>query len=343
MERTDIHRPSAIVPSDYEYVAVWTMNIQGFGDSQFILQERKICKSHMERTGGIYSHHEHGGSCDVCGNVLAIFLALFYHAKTNEYIRVGVNCAQKLEMSLDESRMNMFRRQLADAREAQAGKRKAISILSDAGLIAAWEVFTAEYPKHAESCKAAGQNQFGDDNGAENACTCDREAHIRQFDMYEERTIRDIVGKLVKYGNVSDAQKAFISKLIANIARRPIIEAERAAEREAAGPVPTGRVEMTGTVLSMKEVEVPAYGYSRFGGESTAWKLLIRLDNGSKVWGSRFANLEKGDNVKFTATVTASDKDAKFGFYKRPVVAKSPEEIILNVFQSEWPARECAQ
>jgi len=336
-ERTDAHRPSQIIPSDYEYVAVWTMNIQGFGDAQFMLQERETVRRHMERTKGNYAHVNTTGSCQVCGNVQAIFLALFYHAKSNEYIRVGVNCAQKLDMSLDEDKMNMFRRQLADAREAQAGKRKAIAILSDAGLIAAWEIFTAEFPKHTTDCKAAGVNKFGDDNGVENACTCDREIRIRAFDNYEERTIRDIIGKLVKYGNISDAQKGFISKLLGNITRRPIIEAQRAAEREAAAPVVEGRHEVVGTVLTIKEVQTDSsFHYD----DGVRWKALIRLDDGAKVWGSRFANIEKGDRIRFTATFTPSKDDAKFGFYSRPVAWVSPETRILQVFQAQWPAQE---
>src|SRR5579863_9831321 len=202
--RTDTHRPSEIIPSDYQYVAVWTMNIQGFGDAQFILQERETIRRHMERTAGTYAHVETSGSCQVCGNVQAIYLALFYHEKTNTYIRVGVNCAQKLEMSLDEAAMNMFRRHLADAHEAQAGKRKAIAILSDSKLIGAWEVYDAPFPTHSTDCKAAGIDAFGDDNGAHFECTCDRDARYKEYERWEERTIRDIVGKLVKYGNLSE-------------------------------------------------------------------------------------------------------------------------------------------
>jgi len=55
-ERNDIHRPSEIIPSDYQYVAVWTMNIQGMGDAEFIRREREIVKAHMERTGGKLVH-----------------------------------------------------------------------------------------------------------------------------------------------------------------------------------------------------------------------------------------------------------------------------------------------
>ena len=94
----------------------------------------------------------------------------------------------------------------------------------------------------------------------------------------------------------------------------------------------------------MKETE--GYGFSRYAPD-TVWKLLIRLDNGSKVWGSRFANLEKGSRVKFTASFEVSKDDPKFGFYKRPVVWQSLEQkkavkalqhAIATVNTEDWDA-----
>ena len=325
-QRNDIHRPSEIVPADYKYVAIWTMNIQGISDAEFMLREREISKAHMAKTGGQLRHYSHG-SCGICGNVQAVYLVLFYHAKSNEYITVGVNCATKLDMAFDVDGMSAFKRKVFVAREAVAGKKKAIAILSDAGLIDAWEIFTQVFPNHTEDCKAAGRNEHGDDNGVEHACTCEIEKRVREFDQYEERTIRDIVSKLVKYGSISDAQKGFISKLLGNIARRPIIAAERAAEREAAAPVEAGRQTVQGTVLSLKEVDAPRFSYYS---ADTAWKVLIRLDNGAKVWGSRFDNIEKGSRVHFTASFEQSKDDPKFGFFKRPrpfVPKPSKEEV----------------
>ena len=334
--RTDIHRPSAIIPSDYQYVAIWTMNIQGIGDCEFIRQERKIAKAHMDRTKGEVRHYSHG-SCGICGNVQAIYLVLFYHEKSNEYIVVGVDCAQKLEMEADFEGVTRFKKLCADAREQVAGKRKAIALLSDAGLIDAWEVYTTPWPVHTADCKSAGQNQYGDDNGIEFKCVCGLDERVREHDQYEERTIRDIVGKLIKYGNISDAQKVFVGKLLGNIVRRPIIKAQRAAEHEAAGPVPVGRVIISGTVTYTKEVERPVYGFSRWdsgSGYETVTKLIIRLDNGSKVYGSRFANLEKGDRVTFKATVKVSPTDTKFGFYSRPttdVMSAADKKFVKTV------------
>lgn len=280
MIRTDIHRPSEIIAADYSYVAVWTMNIQDLGDAEFILREREIAKSHMARTGGQLQHFGNG-SCSVCGNVLAIYLVLFYHAKTNTYITVGVDCAAKLDMGFDADAMKLFKRNVSNAREAQAGKRKAIAILSDLNLIDAWEI---------------------------------SENYDTDTAKYEELTIRDIVCKLVKYGSISEKQSAFVAKLLTKIQQRPIIEAQRQAEREAAGPVPVGRVRMEGEVLSVKTVERNTYYYGDSGLDT---KVLIKLANGSKVYGNRFANIERGDKIVFVATVEASKDDVKFGFFKR--------------------------
>jgi hypothetical protein len=317
--RNDIHRPSAIQPEDYEYVAVWTMNIQGFGDCRFMMRERETVKRHMDRTSGTYANVVTTGSCQICGNVQAIFLALFYHAESNQYLKVGVNCAQKLGLSLNQDSMNNFRRNLADAREAQAGKRKAIAILGDLNLISAWEIFTEEYPKHAEDCAVKDRFNEVNGNGYSDGCTCNFVQNVRAFDQFPEHTTRDIVGKLVQYGSVSEKQIDFLRKLAKQIIDRPIIQAQRQAESDAAGPVPTGRTQMTGVVLSVKTVERETRFY---GDAGLSTKVLIKLENGSKVYGNRFQNVEKGDTVTFVATVTQSDRDPKFGFFKRPTLPK---------------------
>jgi len=315
--RTDIHRPSEIIPADYQYVAVWTMNITGFGECEFILRERQICKEHMEHTGGAL-HHYSNGSCGICGNVQAIYLVLFHHAKSNEYIVAGIDCAQKLDMHVDSSAMKVFKRRCADAREQIAGKRKAIALLGDAGLIDAWEVFTADYPKH-NACTITFTD-YGEESGE---CSCGLRDRLKDYMAFPEATIRDIVGKLVKYGSVSEKQTAFIGKLLKQIADRPIVEAARKAERDAAGPVPVGRVEMQGEVVGVKQVE--GMSFSR-NADGVRTKLVIKLENGSVVFGARFANLDKGDKVHFVASVEASQNDPKFGFYKRPALYLTKEQ-----------------
>ena len=89
MNRTDTHRPSAIIPDDYEFVACECTKIEGLGDCLFIQQQREMIKAHMTRTGGTYSRHEHGGNCHICGSVNLIYSILYFHAPSNSYIRLG--------------------------------------------------------------------------------------------------------------------------------------------------------------------------------------------------------------------------------------------------------------
>ena len=99
MTRTDAHRPSVINPAEYEYVAQELIPIGRYtgdilADCDFLQSERLRIRRHMERTGGTYSQHFHGGHCKVCGNANAIYTVLFYHDNTNNYVRIGSDCAE---------------------------------------------------------------------------------------------------------------------------------------------------------------------------------------------------------------------------------------------------------
>lgn len=101
--------------------------------------------------------------------------------------------------------------------------------------------------------------------------------------------------------------------------RRAEIEEREKAEREAyenAEPCPEGRVEITGTLLAVKNVP------NAWGG---ALRCLVRDDRGFKVWGSlpyAISAAEIGDRLTFAAAVTPADEDPKFGFFKRPTKAQ---------------------
>lgn len=106
-------------------------------------------------------------------------------------------------------------------------------------------------------------------------------------------------------------------------------DAEEAAKRSTAAPVEVGRRVLAGTVVTVKEVE----GY--MGGP--AWKMLVELEDGSRVYGSipraiddqlwtvegaeSFYAPLRGAKVTFTATVERSDRDPAFGFFSRPTKA----------------------
>lgn len=165
---------------------------------------------------------------------------------------------------------------------------------------------------------------------------------------YAENTIKDIVGKLALYGDITAKQAKFVSNLLAQIAERAL----------PAAPVPAGRYTVRGEVLSTKAVD------SFYG---TQLKMLVKDETGFKVYGSIPGNLElvtgpvreylpqsevryyeergngrmgqdadgryyleyetqrgleRGDKVEFYATLTPSDDDPKFGFFKRPAKAR---------------------
>lgn len=283
--RTDEHRPSVIQPEDYEFVAFSYLRVDDLGSAQFLMEERRRLNAHMDRTGGKYSGHEHGGTCHVCGSVNAIYTAVFFHPKSNAYVKTGLDCAAKLECHGIEA----FRRKVSNALEAKAGKRKAQAVLEAQGLQAAYDIFAA-------------------------AAT--------DTDRREEKTIRDIVSRLVQYGSISDKAMDYLRRLVEAIAERPARDAARAAEQAAAKPVPASGKRMTvlGVVVGVRIEDCNGF-FSR--------KMLVQHADGWKVWGSIPSSLNsddlKGATVQFDAAVQASDRDPKFGFFSRPTKAKRME------------------
>lgn len=322
IHRTDVHRPSAIVPEDYVFVALEYEKCDSMEAVYSIQHNREILKKHREATGATYSRHEHGGNCHICG-AHCIYTAIFHHLPTNTYIRTGFDCAEKLDMG-DERAFRGFKKSIDDARERMAGKAKAEAILVDMGLSQAWEIY-----RNAETIVGT----------------------------YEVNTILDMVRNLVRYGNLSEKQVAFIGKLLHQINNRDAIEAARKAEHEAAANCPTGKTTIRGEVISTK-CEDGYYGIQL--------RMLVKDERGFKVFGSIPASIQsvplthrepvdasevertrnrghevkqdengdwyyewsnqralgRGDMVEFSATCEPSRDDAKFGFYKRPTKAR---------------------
>jgi len=131
-------------------------------------------------------------------------------------------------------------------------------------------------------------------------------------------TVRDIVGRLVRYGSLSEKAEAYLHTLLTRIAKWPEVMAARKAEKEAAANCPTGRVTVDGIILKLAEHE------SAFG---TVTKMTVKDKTGFIVWTTQPSGCEakRGEAVKFTVTLTPSDRDVKFGFGKRPAMWVSPE------------------
>lgn len=303
MERNDIHRPGVIKPSEYQFVAFNYIGGNDLGALMRLKTERERLRAHQEKTGGKMANHIHGGTCHICG-ALALYLVIWYHAPSNEYIESGEDCARKMDMSYDEGQFNYFRKSIHIGIEAIAGKKKAAAFLESISLSQAWNLYLQERPQHSEDC-------INNAIGCGKKCTCG----VQEY-QYEEETILDIVSKLVRYGSISAAQQNLIRKLFAQIDNRATVEAQREVERAAAADCPSGRIVIEGTVLGMKSSD------TQFG---TVTRILVQHDSGWKVWGTRIANFKKGERVRFKATITVSPDDTKFGFFKRP---SNPERFM---------------
>lgn len=341
MKRTDTHRPTALIASEYSYVAPDYIKIDGLGESKLLLEYRAQISAHMARTGGTYSTHHHGGNCMVCGNAQALYTHIFYHEATNSYVRMGGECATQVDMGgLWRQHDDRLRKAVKDARDYRAGTQKAAALLADAGLNSVLQVvddtakasatyreaYRAWMLENNVEANAWGElateggkghslydlvNKDGSYEGltAEPTCPTDR---------YEERTISDIYRTVVKYGNLSEKQANFLRSLVAKIGSREALEAKRAAERAAAQPAPEGRLVIEGEVVAVKRQD------NDFG---SRWVMTVKNSAGWLAWGTIPASInpKTGDRVRFTATLERSQKDVSFAFFKRPAAASVVE------------------
>lgn len=121
-------------------------------------------------------------------------------------------------------------------------------------------------------------------------------------------------------------------------AKRAAIAAEKAALIDAGVTVPTGRMQITGEIVSIREQD---NNFSYHGG--VTHKLIIKTDDGWTVMGTMPKSLApssytggdestptsyaaqvqalKGRRVTLTATVEQGRQDPTFGFYSRPTRA----------------------
>lgn len=138
------------------------------------------------------------------------------------------------------------------------------------------------------------------------------------YDQDRSYFLKSLKWNLERYGMLTTAQvEAF---------NRVIKQREEEAAKKLAEPIPThpvaeGRLTLEGEVLSTK------YQHTDFG---TIRKMLVRLADANKVWGTVPANIDsqvdRGVKVKFVASVKRSDSDDNFGYFSRPAKA----EVVNN-------------
>ena len=290
MKRTDIHRPSAIIPSDYEFVACqYSSSHDAIATAWFNREAMEKLNAHRERTGGTFSRHTHGGTCHICGAGCAN-VAYFYHAPSGDYIITGFDCADKLDLGDQDAFQAAAKKLKRDAkawRDFQKGKARAEGLLEEAGLSAAWDLSRQEKIERQD-----GEPDW----------------HLRKRENAHV-TLSDVVDGIVRRGGLSEKQVNFLHSLV-----RRINAAPPAPEPAPESPAPEGRVEVEGEVVSTK-VQESVYGEQ--------FKMLVRASEGWKVWTTIPASIspERGSKVRFTATLKPSNDDPFFAFGSRPAKA----------------------
>lgn len=150
------------------------------------------------------------------------------------------------------------------------------------------------------------------------------EAHpeVRLLSQYRDvNFFQSLRTQLMSRLSLSDKQLECIPAAIERQKKWAAERIERDERMPEATPVVQGRIVIEGEVLSAK-VQDSDYG--------SQYKWLVIDDRGFKVWGTIPMSIMdsnvtlkglRGRRVSFTATVTKSDRDESFGFYKRPAKA----------------------
>lgn len=282
--RNDIHSPKNLVPKDYEFVAFSGFKEEEYLVPDWVLAQRETLRQHMIKTGGKFSSHEHGGSCHVCGNVNAIYMVVFYHRPTNSYIRVGRECADKIDeqaaLGLDKYSQNVRGERLRRNRleEAKAW------LLSDESLAPAWKIY--------ETLKK------GEDT--------DR--------TYHKNVLFDIVTQLIAHGTLSERQIAYLKRLVS-----VILTPKKVEEEKPKSSLTAGRQQVEGEVIGIKVDEVwrTTKALIKLDSGHKIWgtfpATVERFEDGSEAT----VYPAKGIRIKFTATIKLTN-DPSFAVFSHP-------------------------
>ena len=313
-KRTDIHRPQVFDPADYRVVDYIDNRRPEppLGGGAFAWDAYKKYVAWWEKQIALHfpnwktgaGDHKSIFQCNHCGHPGIRWVAVVEHIPTSAKLAFGDICADRVELAgRDAFRAKYIKTQ---AQLQQAAYEKALKL----------QQFSEDNPGLVDflAAGAAAADERGQDD-----------------------FLWSLNNQLLTKGELSDRQveAAWNAKR-----RNEQWEARKAAEVEAlkdTPPLPEGKLAIEGEIVSHK-FQDSAYG--------TTLKMLVKLDNGNKVWGTmpesirelqrgdydgegnwiepRFPNLDalKGQRIRFNATVTRSDNDEHFGFFKRPTQAK---------------------
>jgi hypothetical protein len=282
ISRTDVHRPSAndFDPQAYELCGVF--------DADCVASNilRKEIVDDLSGQGYSLGHGSHV-SCGHCGTNLR-YSALLVRDDVQQYIFVGETC-------LDNRFKSLTKAQFQALREAARLNRERETL--------------------AERIEALA---------SEHACV--RRLLSNDDVVRKSGFLSDVLRKFTRDGRLSENQIRAVGNAFDGEARRAQWAAEKAerlqareAERQqllATGvKAPTGRQQITGEVLAVKEQ------HSNFG---VAWKATIKTDAGWLCWVTLPTGISRdcrGKKITLTATFKPSDNDPVFAFGSRPTNA----------------------
>lgn len=299
-KRTDIHRPSEIIPADYRYRLSFSNAtvIDGWPVPPVNrdLALEIYLAPHPTVEGRKAGAQIHGGifSCDVCG-AHYIYGDLWEHVPTGEIISLGHDCAAKYSLiadrtDYDRTKAADWNRALREHHEAAAAERRAEFLADHPGLEEALEI--------------------------------------------EHYVSDDLKRQLRRSGRLTEPQVELAFKLKRDTADRQEQEED---EAENLVPVPTavldGRVEITGRVIAAMFRDSDYGPQEKMilavdAGEGKFWKLWSTLpraiSDSLRDADGQFLPLSalKGETVRFTAKIEKSDRDECFAFAKRPTKAE---------------------
>jgi hypothetical protein len=133
--RDDIHRPSAIKVEEYFAIGYVYLSTPQYSSPDFAIwngEEKRRIHELVTRNGWRWSHHEHGGTCGICG-ASANYVGVFVHQPTGQVIYVGHICASKVEMG-DNDAFDALKRRIRAEQERYRGTLKARDRIHEYGI-----------------------------------------------------------------------------------------------------------------------------------------------------------------------------------------------------------------
>lgn len=302
--RTDIHRPSleGFDPQDYTLFGVYHLvtKMKVIDSIEFVPPSIWIEHSHMEpspfaiETEALESH---GWSTDIITNA---------NGKERDSVHANqcAHCGQQLKYG---------------ALLTNESEKSLIVIGEDCLWNRFQEVTAAQFKQLREDAKAKAAATRSMER--KNTVLKENPGLAAGYDSTNS-FVQDVMRRFDRKGEITERQVAAVLKTIKRDAERAEREAVWATEAELAADAPTGKVTVTGEIISTKWQE-SMYGSTHKMAVKTeaGWKLWVTVP--SSVYDSSDASLPiTGKRVTLTATVTPSDRDSKFAFGKRPSNAK---------------------